>query len=117
MTQTKSTITLPAPPATGLPEPELAAQAIASVLRPLARLMIDHGLQLHPMVELLKQALVDEAAVAYGLADKGSSDTRIALLTGVHRKDVKRLRETARVHGPALPHGPGGGVGGGTLDQ
>jgi hypothetical protein len=76
-----------------LPEPARAAQAIATVLQPLARLMIDHGLQLPSMVELLKTALVEEALGTYGLADKGSSDTRVALLTGVHRKDVKRLRE------------------------
>ncbi len=82
------------PPLTaGMPEPALAAQAIAQVLQPLARLMIGHGLQLMPMVELLKKALVDEAQASYGLADKSSSDTRVALLTGVHRKDVKRLRE------------------------
>lgn len=78
--------------AAGLPEPALAAAAIAEVLRPLARLMIDHGLQMPSLVELLKKALVDEAARAYGLVDKGSSDTRISLLTGVHRKDVRRLR-------------------------
>jgi hypothetical protein len=88
-----------AKPAAGLPEPALAAQAVALVLKPLARLMIDHGLQLPAMVELLKQALVDEAADGFGLAEKGSSDTRIALLTGVHRKDVKRLREA----GPVAP--------------
>ncbi len=79
--------------AAGLPEPAAAGQAIAQVLQPLARLMIDHGLQLPSMVELLKKALVNEAAQAYGLAHKGSTNTRIALLTGVHRKDVKRLRE------------------------
>jgi len=83
----------------GLPEPALAAQAIAQVLQPLARLMIGHGLQLPSLVELLKNALVNEAVQAYGLTDKASSDTRIALLTGVHRKDVKRLR--------AAPAGPG----------
>ena len=81
------------PIAAGLPEPALAAHAIAQVLQPLARLMIDHGLQINPMVELLKKALVDEALADYGLSDKASSDTRVALLTGVHRKDVKRLRE------------------------
>jgi hypothetical protein len=88
----------PLPPTVGLPEPALAAQAIAQVLQPLARLMIGHGLQLMPMVELLKKALVDEAQKSYGLGDKSSSDTRVALLTGVHRKDVKRLREA-----PATP--------------
>lgn len=87
----------------GLPEPALAAQAAAQVFRPLARLMIDHGLQLPAMVELLKQALVNEAAGAYGLTDKTSTDTRIALLTGVHRKDVKRLRSASDAADPKNP--------------
>jgi len=55
---------------------------------------------------LLKQALVSEAADAYGLTDKASTDTRIALLTGVHRKDVKRLRnasEVTELQDPMLP--------------
>jgi hypothetical protein len=87
----------------GLPEPALAAQAVATVLQPLARLMIDHGLQLPAMLELLKRALVGEAASAYSLSDKGSSDTRIALLTGVHRKDVKRLRAAPSAERAATP--------------
>ena len=106
MTIAKSTTQAAEQPVAGLPEPALAAQAIANVLQPLARLMIDHGLQLPSMVELLKKALVNEAAAAYGLADKGSSDTRIALLTGVHRKDVKRLRETGETAAPPSPMVP-----------
>jgi Family of unknown function (DUF6502) len=92
-----------AQPAAGLPEPALAAEAIALILQPLARLMIDHGLQLASMVEMLKKALVDEAVKTYGLAGKGSSDTRISLLTGVHRKDVKRLGETPESSALASP--------------
>lgn len=76
----------------GLPDSALAAQALAQVLQPLARLMIGHGVQLPSVVELLKKALIDEAVLAYGLGSKASSDSRIALLTGVHRKDVRRLR-------------------------
>jgi len=91
------------PPVAGLPEPALAAQAMVRVLQPLARLMIDHGLQLPSMVELLKNELVQQAVAAYGLADKGSSDSRIALLTGVHRKDVKRLREAPVSPSTAVP--------------
>ena len=106
MTDTPPAADSAEPPAAGLPEPALAADAIALVLQPLARLMIDHGLQLPSMVELLKKALVDEAVGAYGLADKGSSDTRIALLTGVHRKDVKRLREAPACAPPASPMVP-----------
>lgn len=90
----------------GLPQSALAAQAVAQVLQPLARLMIGHGLQLPSMVELLKKALVDEAAMAYGLAGKASTDSRIALLTGVHRKDVRRLREADDLPELATPMVP-----------
>jgi hypothetical protein len=79
----------------GLPQPALAAQALAHLLKPLARLMIDHGVQLPAMLELLKKSLVDDAVKTYGVANKASTDTRIALLTGVHRKDVRRLRGLA----------------------
>ncbi len=103
MTVPTKTAHAPAKTGAGLPEPALAAEALALVLQPMARLMIDHGLQLPSMVELLKKALVEEAVGAYGLADKGSSDTRIALLTGVHRKDVKRLREASVAPVPASP--------------
>lgn len=90
----------------GLPEPALAADAIAQVLQPLARLMIDHGLQLPTMVELLKKTLVNEAAAGYGVAGKGSTDMRISLLTGVHRKDVKRLRAEGTAAAPVKPMVP-----------
>jgi hypothetical protein len=103
MTETPLAPELPARPGAGLPEPALAAQALSQVLQPLARLMIDHGLQLPALLELLKKALVNEAQGVYGLADKGSSDTRIALLTGVHRKDVKRLRSTPETASPTNP--------------
>lgn len=90
-------------PGAGLPDPLLAEQAIAEVLRPLAQLMIDHGVQLPSLVDLLKKALVEQAEVAYGLADKGSSDSRISLLTGIHRKDVKRLRQAPDAVSPESP--------------
>lgn len=90
-------------PGGGLPDPVLAEQAIAEVLGPLARLMIDHGVQLPSLVDMLKKALVEEAELSYSLSDKGSSDTRISLLTGVHRKDVKRLRRAPKAASPASP--------------
>jgi len=69
-----------------------AEQAVVCVLHPLARLMIDHGLQLGQVTELLKDVLVQESAARYAVEGREVSDTRISLLTGVHRKDVKRLR-------------------------
>jgi hypothetical protein len=106
MSPTSDPSKTPPVPAKGLPEPALAAEAISLLLRPLARLMIDHGVQLASMVELLKKALVDEALASYGVAEKSATDTRVALQTGVHRKDVKRLREAPRTPGIAAPMVP-----------
>lgn len=74
------------------PGADPAEQAVAAVLQPLARLMIDQGLQLAQVSEMLKVVLVQESVARYGLDQREVSDTRVALLTGVHRKDVKRLR-------------------------
>lgn len=69
----------------------LALAALQEILLPAARLMIANGVQLTAMVEALKQALVLEAMRT--TAHERSSDTRISVLTGVHRKDVKRLSD------------------------
>lgn len=59
------------------------------LLVPLARAMIARGVSLGQSTEALKSALV-QAAEADAGAD--ATDSRISLLTGLHRKDVKRLR-------------------------
>lgn len=83
----------PSPPE--LPRASDAAHALATLFRPVARLMIDHGVTLSAAVELLKHALVEEAIHSFPRDGAGSSDARVTLLTGVHRKDVRRLREAA----------------------
>jgi hypothetical protein len=74
------------------PDAAPAERAVAAVLQPLARLMIDQGVQLAQVSEMLKSVLVKESVARYGFNEREVSDTRVALLTGVHRKDVKRLR-------------------------
>jgi hypothetical protein len=74
-------------------------QALARVLQPLAHLLIAHGVQLPSAVEQLKQTLV-QAAGDFAVEGRSNTDTRVALLTGVHRKDVRRLR--AQPSTPAL---------------
>lgn len=62
-------------------------EAIAAMLVPLAKLMIDAGVSLPDGVELLKVALLESASAELPEA----SASHISLITGVHRKDVKRL--------------------------
>jgi len=78
------------------------SRALDRVIRPLARLLLANGIPLQTAVEMLKQALVDSAEEDFSLDRKAQTDSRISLLTGVHRKDVKRLRlrEAARKEAP-----------------
>ena len=54
---------------------------------PLAKLMIDTGTPLSEAVEMLKAALVETVLER----DPGASASHVSLVTGVHRKDIKRL--------------------------
>ncbi len=67
--------------------------AIAWLLRPLIRLMIARGILLPAAVALLKKVYVEVAAEHFALPDKPLTDSRISLITGVHRRDVRSLRE------------------------
>ncbi|MEM9247188.1 MAG: DUF6502 family protein [Pseudomonadota bacterium] len=64
--------------------------ALRAVFRPLADLMISSGITLTSATELMKQVLFDEAQRRF---DGPVSDSQISLLTGLHRKDVRRFRE------------------------
>lgn len=62
-------------------------------MHPVAQLMIGHGVQFAAMTEILKKALVHAAQAGFGIDKRDMTDSRISILTGVHRKDVRRLRE------------------------
>lgn len=65
---------------------------LARLLRPLVRLLIRSGVTFPIMAELLRGLYVQVAAET--LEREGArSDSRISLLTGVHRKEIRRLRE------------------------
>lgn len=75
--------------------PTAVMAAMRQIMRPLVRLMIRHGITLPSMVELLKQVLVDTVDKDLPVEGKRTTDSRVSVLTGVHRKDVKRLRDSS----------------------
>lgn len=79
------------PAAAGTPPASFRA-AIDRALRPMVRVMIRFGLTLPALMERIKRLYVEEAATHFALPDRPLTDSRISLLTGVHRKDVRRLR-------------------------
>lgn len=66
--------------------------ALRLLLRPLAKVMLAHGITFPFVSELLKSVFVEVANKEFQLGNRPQTDSRISLLTGVHRKDVKRLR-------------------------
>lgn len=66
--------------------------ALRRVLLPLVRLMLARGVNYNVIAEMLKRLFVEVADKEFRLDTKRQTDSRVSLLTGVHRKDVKRLR-------------------------
>ena len=77
---------------------EVAPQAdrlhgpLTRLLRPLVRLLIRAGVTFPALSDLLRELYVNVAEHDFALADKEQTDSRISLLTGIHRKEVRRLR-------------------------
>ena len=96
----------------------LPTEWFAGLLEPLAALAIKRGVGLPTLVDSLKLALVRAAVAADAASEVDStpsapaadtaprarlSDSRVALMTGVHRKDLRRLRQLGTA---ALSRGP-----------
>jgi len=71
--------------------PRSLTTAVRRLLRPLVKLLLHYSVQYPAFTNLLKQAYV-EAATAMPVDGKIQTDSRVSLLTGIHRLDVKRLR-------------------------
>jgi hypothetical protein len=80
------------PEALAAPPPALET-ALRRLLRPIVRLLVDHRLTFPLLAAILKEIYVDVADREFALADRPQTSTRVHLLTGVHRKDVRRLRQ------------------------
>lgn len=66
-------------------------QALARLLRPLCRLMLRHGMAFGAFVDLAKRTYVDVAMTEFNLPGKKPSISRVAILSGLTRKEVQRL--------------------------
>lgn len=84
------------------PPPSLIT-ALKRVMRPMVRLMLRKGVTYTFFADMLKGVFVEIADTEFKLDGKPQSDSRISLLTGVHRKDVRRLRHETRAAGSDLP--------------
>jgi hypothetical protein len=65
---------------------------LARLLRPLVRLLVARGITFPALTDLLRELYVNVAEYDFALAGKEQTDSRVSLLTGIHRKEVRRLR-------------------------
>ena len=66
--------------------------AILLVLRPIARLLLRGGVGYREFSELSKIAFVEVATKDYGLRGRPTNISRVAVMTGLTRKEVRRIR-------------------------
>ena len=76
--------------------------ALRRILPPLVRLLLRHRLTLPVLTGLLKEIYVDVARQELADQRRRDTDSQVSLMTGVHRKDVRRLR-TAPVPQDPVP--------------
>lgn len=91
------------PEAVSTAPPPSLVRALRRVLRPLVRLMLARGATYPWVSELLKVLFVEVAEEDFRIGAKPPTDSRVSLVSGVHRKEVNRLRREKISHGESAP--------------
>lgn len=63
-----------------------------TILKPLVRIMIKHDISYSELSNILKHVYVDVAENDFALEKKKQTNSRISVLTGIHRKEVLRIK-------------------------
>ena len=63
------------------------------VMRPIVRILLRYGIGYREFVEVVKTAFVYVASSDFGLRGRPTNISRVAVMTGLTRKEVKRLRD------------------------
>ena len=71
---------------------ERVLAAIGRILRPIVRILIRNGVPSDALTEVVRKTYVDVAQDEFQLGGKPQTVSRISVITGLHRKEVARLR-------------------------
>ena len=67
--------------------------AFLLMLRPVVRVLLRYGIGFREFAEVAKTAFVDVASSDFGLRGRPTNISRVAVMTGLTRKEVRRLRD------------------------
>ena len=73
--------------------PSTLVRALRWLLGPLVRLLLEYQFTYPAFANLLKAVYVEEAKRGFAIPGRPQTASRLTLLTGIHRKDVKRLQD------------------------
>ncbi len=77
-----------------------ALTALRLVFRPVARIMLRAGVNWRELTDVLKATYVEVATEDFGIRGRPTNISRVAILTGMSRKEVKRLRDLLETTSP-----------------
>ena len=114
-----------AEPALNTTPSQIVLTGVLRLLRPLVRLLLQHGVPYTAFAAALKPVFVEAARSELASNNKAQTDSAVTLLSGVHRRDIRQItrggvgaraadRNTANNAAealPSLPHLPLGLVG------
>lgn len=69
-----------------------AATALRLLFRPIARIMLRAGINWRELADVCKAVYVEVATEDFGIRGRPTNISRVAILTGLTRKEVRRLR-------------------------
>lgn len=71
----------------------ITLRACRAMLRPIVRILLRNGVIWKEFAELAKSAYVDVAGKDYGIAGRQTNASRVSILTGLTRREVKKQRD------------------------
>lgn len=63
-------------------------------MRPIVKLLLHYQISFPQLTAIIKSIYIEVAVADFAIDNERQSDSRVNFLTGVHRKDIKRLRES-----------------------
>src|ERR1019366_3917537 len=85
------------------PPPDALLTGCRRLLRPLVRLLMRAGVTFPVLAEHVRTLYVEVALRDFLMDAKARTDSRVSLITGVHRKEIRRLRLHPRDSDPIPP--------------
>lgn len=67
-------------------------RACRTLLRPVVRLLLRSGVSWRDFAETARETFVDVATAEFGIRGRPTNVSRVAILTGISRRDVRKLR-------------------------